>query len=367
MSRRTRVFACASGTLAAAASTMADPANPFATRVVAFDAAPGQFVQNALFNNPASALGPPAGAGGLATPDNAKVVSLGSFGGSITLGFSRPIYRNPFNPRGMDFIVFGNAFFVASDPLRRHCEPGVIEVSRDDNGNGQADDPWFLIPGSHLAGPLARQVRLWESVSLNALWVPPGRSGSWTTSGFALPNPPFSASPVQINAGPAESIWGYADLAPAVRLGDLDADDVVDDPLADPARFYTVPDDPFTPGISPGSGGGSSIALSWAVDPLTGVSAGLDRIDFVRISTGVDAVHPILGEVSTEVSAVSDVTPNYVPDVDRSGTVDVTDIFAFLNLWFAGAGENGGADYNASGATDIADVFAFLNDWFSTP
>lgn len=350
----------------AVASASAAIASPFASRVIAFDPAPGQFVQSPLFNDPTRALGPPGIAGDPAAPDNTKLVTLGGFTGSITLGFDQPIYRNPFNPRGLDFIVFGNSFFVASDPLRRHCEPGVIEVSRDANANGLADDPWFLIPGSHLAANAAPASRTWNQSTLNPLWIPPGRSGLWSTTGYALPNPPFSSSPVQINSSAIETIWGYADLAPTLALGDTDADGVVDDLLADPARFYTLPDDPFTPGISPGSGGGSSISLAWAVNPLTGDPANLDRIDFVRISTGVDAIG-ILGEISTELSSVADVAPVYTPDVDRNALIDVQDIFAFLNLWFAGLGEHGGADYNSSLSTDVQDIFAFLNAWFTTP
>lgn len=341
--------------------------SPFASRVIAFDPAPGQFVQSPLFNDPSRALGPPGSAGGFAAPDNAKVVSLGGFSGSITLGFDQPIYRNPFNPRGLDFIVFGNAFFVSADPFRRHCEPGVIEVSRDDNSNGLADDPWFLIPGSHLSAQITPASRTWDQSSLNPVWIPPGRSGTWSTTGYALPNPPFASSPVQINTSATETIWGYADLTPALALGDTDADNIVDDLLADPARFYTTPDDPFSPGITPGSGGGSAIALAWAVNPVTGQNANLDRIDFVRISTGVDAISAILGEISTEVSAVADVAPLYTPDVDHNAIIDVQDIFAFLNLWFAGVGEHGGADFDASTATNVQDLFAFLNAWFTAP
>lgn len=339
--------------------------SPFATRVLAFNPAPGQFVQNPDCNDPARALGPPGIDGGIAAPDNTKCVSLGGFGGSITLGFDHSIYRNPFNPRGVDVIVFGNAFLLGADPLRRHCEPGVIEVSRDDNANRLADDAWYLIPGAHLAAPITLTQKIWNADTLNPTWVPPGHTGVFSTAAYQLPNPPFSSSPIQVNPGPSEIIWGYADIASSLKLGDTDGDDVVDNPLADPDRFYTVPDDPFALGISPGSGGGSSIAIAWAVDPATGDSANLDRIDFVRISTAVDAISPIFGEISTEVSAVADVAPVYTPDVDQSGGIDVQDIFAFLNLWFAGVGEHGGADYDASGATDVQDVFALLNAWFA--
>jgi hypothetical protein len=47
-------------------------------------------------------------------------------------------------------------------------------------------------------------------------------------------------------------------------------------------------------------------------------------------------------------------------DFDHSGTVDVTDIFGFLNAWFAG---NPATDFDHSGSLGPADILAFLNAW----
>lgn len=47
-------------------------------------------------------------------------------------------------------------------------------------------------------------------------------------------------------------------------------------------------------------------------------------------------------------------------DWDYNGTVQVADIFEFLNGWFAGAG-----DFDGNGTTTVTDIFDFLNAWFA--
>ncbi|HYC99974.1 MAG TPA: hypothetical protein VEB22_02005, partial [Phycisphaerales bacterium] len=138
--------------VAAQAISVCAAQSPFASRVVEYTPSPGQNMENPSFNDAARALGPPVG-GGVLAADNTKVVTLGGFGGSLTLGFDHPITdQSPTatNPTGADLIVFGNAFWASGNPDLRFAEPGVIEVSRDDNGNGLADDAWYVIRGSHL-------------------------------------------------------------------------------------------------------------------------------------------------------------------------------------------------------------------------
>ena len=48
-------------------------------------------------------------------------------------------------------------------------------------------------------------------------------------------------------------------------------------------------------------------------------------------------------------------------DFNCSGTLEVADIFAFLNAWFAGAPA---ADFDGDSVLAVADIFAFLNAWF---
>ncbi len=49
-------------------------------------------------------------------------------------------------------------------------------------------------------------------------------------------------------------------------------------------------------------------------------------------------------------------------DFDGLNGVDIQDIFAFLNAWFAGSPS---ADFDGLNGVDIQDIFAFLNAWFA--
>lgn len=359
--------------LACVFAARADGVDHFASFVVEYRPAPGQFVNSVQFGDPSRALGPPTG-GGVISPDNTGVVSLGAFGGSITLGFATPVMDHPRNPFGIDAIVYGNASFVAGDPQRRFAEAGVIEIAQDLTGNGQPDGPWYLIPGSHLAAgsAIGRDAMLWDAVDpllppTNASWFPTGESSPMMTWAYSLPSVVFGVSVlVNPNLGggdpTVQGVFGYADCSPTLRLGDLTGDDVVDDFVITPEEFYTSPSDPRRVGVSPGSGGGDGFDIAWAIDPATGEPAGIDSFSFIRITTGVPYGTPgLFGEISTEIDAVARVRA-VVPgaDWDGDGIVTIGDYFAFLTDFF---GSN--ADVDGDGLTTIGDYFSFLTQFFA--
>lgn len=289
--------------------------SPFASRVVEYAPAPGQFVNDPNFNDPERALGPPS-SGGTYAPNNESVVTLGGFGGFIVLGFDHTVLDEPLNPLGLDAIVFSNAYWVGGNPDRHWAECATIEISRDVNANGLADDEWFLIPGSHLAPPLSLTPHNW--------------GGGLITYAYRLPASPFEALVVENpDAGTEyEGIFGYAEYSPSLFLGDLDGDDEIDDHEIAAEDFYTVPDDPFEVGMTPGSGGGDAFDIAWAVNPETGEPANLDGFDFIRITTSVDFFHPTLGEKSSEIDAVADVKADPHGDADSDGDIDLADVAA---------------------------------------
>lgn len=55
-------------------------------------------------------------------------------------------------------------------------------------------------------------------------------------------------------------------------------------------------------------------------------------------------------------------------DADESGGIDVTDLFLFLDRWFAQNGQSGPgltADFDSSGTVDVTDLFDYLDGWFA--
>jgi len=346
--------------------TLAAPAlasSPFATRVLYYTPAAGQFVAHPQFNDPTRAIGAPVG-GGASAADNSKCVTLGGFGGSIALGFDHAIINQPLsaiNPYGLDVIVYGNSFYVGISRNRRWAEAGVIEVSRDVNNNGMADDAWHVIPGSHLpAVPDAAKVAGYFQLSA-AVFGGPVVTNSLGTSATA------------------EGIFGYADCTPTMLLGDTDGDGVADDLSLTAEVFYTRPDDPFAVGITAGSGGGDAFDIAWAMDPVTGQLANLASIDFVRITTGVDRINGVFGEVSVEISGVAevrtapaarlaDVASDSLDTVRTpSGSVRPEDLDAFIAGFIADnaaiadvASDSLDTLYNPNGSVGPEDLDAFI-------
>lgn len=49
-------------------------------------------------------------------------------------------------------------------------------------------------------------------------------------------------------------------------------------------------------------------------------------------------------------------------DFNRSGTIDVQDIFDYLNAWFSGSTSS---DIDGASGVTVQDIFAFLNAWFA--
>lgn len=278
----------------------------FATRVFSWSGLNGVAGYN---QTPQNALGYPPPLSTPAVPDNTKLFSFG-WGGYIELGFDRPIQNLP----GFDFILFGNAFYAGGNPCLAFVEPGYVEVGIDRNLNGIPDsgDEWFLL--------LPR--------------FPDPRNAEGIPS-FPLPSNYFGNVPVC-----ASPIIGYADVTPVSNLGH---------PL--------IPDDPYVPGLQNGSAGGDPFDLDWAIDIQTGNSVSLEKAHFLRVRHAGNTVMGVLGQSSTEISAVA--LMRIPGDVDGNGCVEDSDLLAVL-FAFGQQGDRLFEDVNRDGTVDDTDLLFTL-------
>jgi hypothetical protein len=326
--------------------------NPFVTQVIDYNSAPGVWADIEEYSNPDKVIGPPCG-GGAYTPNNSSVVSLGGFGGSITLAFDHDVKDDPTNPMGLDAIVFSNAQYASMSPQLHWAEFATIEIMPElsgDNIPGNAPgEKWYVIAGSHLIEN-NRQTKTWEdadptsSFILYPNYLPYGRV-------IAVQNPNLEDSNSSNDNN--EGYWGYAEYTPTLALNDND-----------PNLFYTGPDDPFQVGISAGSGGGDAFDIAWAVDQETWKKAHIKSFRYIRLVTAVDMDLGSLNEVSAEIDAVADVRS--VLDLDGNGTIDYSEMAYFISTWQSTSGQNGYNrlyDLNGNGIIELTDFAKFADSW----
>ncbi len=281
----------------------------FVSGVKDYIPAPGQYT-NAEF------LGTPAAANSL-IGSNKGMVSLGAFGGSITLYFAQGIQNDPANPYGVDFAIYGNSTPTWS-------EPGIIQVMKDENKNGIPDETWFEIAGSdhywnstlfgygvtYLNSGLNQASDIqWTDNQGNtgiipensfhqqtyyprADYFPDVAAGQYTLKGTRISGRIDVSNPGVVNS--YRRAFGYADNTPVLSATEK------------------LPDNPYTPEIE--GSGGDAIDIGWAVDQNLNPVL-LDEINFIRISTGMNALAGWLGEISTEITGIRDVEPAAVHGV----------------------------------------------------
>jgi len=275
----------------------------FATGVSNYLPAPGQYT-NAQF------LGTPTAAQSL-VGTNRGLVSLGAYGGSVTLEFASGIKNDPNNPYGVDFTIYGN-------PTSTWSEPGIIQVMKDENKNGLPDDTWYEIAGSD---------HYWNTTISN-YEVTYQNSGLNTAVDIHWTDNHGLTGIIPENSFHLQSYYPQADLFPNIltdkymlkgtRLQgqiDLSIPGVVNsfprafgyaDNTAIISLNEKLPDNPYTQAIE--GSGGDAIDIDWAIDK-DGNHVGLDEINFIRIYTGMNALVGRLGEISTEITGIRDVEP----------------------------------------------------------
>lgn len=282
--------------------------NPYASRVIAFLPAPGQFINSGIgqSNSAENILG-----------DNGGMISLGGFGGYVILGFDQPIVNDPHNPYGVDFSTRGNAF--GANLYGVWCEPGAVQVMKDKNHNGIPDDgEWYELAGSdYWLNTTQRNVKMTYynpqyDVRHTTPWkLSTGENGAQVTNGFH--RQPYYPNPFDFNCNKDSitfsgnlikstidmSTPSYIVFARAPIFGYCDSRGVSTD-MTDPQNPYYKD--------SKGKAA-EGFDLNWAVD-TNGNHVDLDTVDFVKIYTAGSVNAGWLGEWSTEVLEVAITKPD---------------------------------------------------------
>ncbi|MBP5688792.1 MAG: dockerin type I repeat-containing protein [Muribaculaceae bacterium] len=354
---------------------------PYITKVYDFMPAPGQFVNN----TPLYEAGEPLDSimarasraicgyttittdeiempdGSIITVNDTTItakpgmISLGSFGGYVVFGFDHPVV----NVEGeYDLQIFGNGFQANNTTTSGgSSEPGIVMVSRDVNGNGVPDDPWYELAGSeynnpktqkHFTityykpddsqfGPLGNgqfydQYIRWTCNSVDSLqegyirknsfhnqsyWPQWVEGETLTFEGTKLPCNAVDQSGVGNYWVQSFYDWGYVDNRSDEHYGyGTNASNIAPENL------------------------NKGFKIDWAVDD-DGNPKVLKKIDFVKVYCAMLQDCGWIGEESTEVCGAVDLHPDAVPmpepgDVDGDGNVTAADITSLYNYLLNG-------------------------------
>ena len=282
--------------------------NSYASRVIEFMPAPGQFTNESIgqSNSAEKTLGTQGG-----------MISLGAFGGYVIYGFDQSIANNPQNPYGVDFSVKGNAF--AANLYGVWTEPAAVRVMKDSNGDGIPNDgEWYELAGSdyYMSGTQKNVKMTYYNPHYNERYTVPWKKDNGETGALlsnAFHSHPYYPDPFDFGCNKDSMTYegsiikssldmstpSYIEFYRAPFFGYCDSRGNSAD-LTDPQNPYFVDEK---------GKAADGFDISWAVD-RDGNHKELDQIDFVKIYTGGFANAGWLGEWSSEVAGVGITTPD---------------------------------------------------------
>ncbi|MDT3401852.1 cell surface protein [Mucilaginibacter terrae] len=245
----------------------------YVTQLFSYNPAPGQFIND-----------PIGTADGAKTILNGKtgLVTLGAYGGNIVLGFDHTVVNQDGKE---DLIVYGNAG-------NGTAEPGVVWVMQDTNGNGQPDDTWFELTGSAQNQPGYTRAYSVTYTRPNPATADVPWTDSKGNSGVVKTNIYHKQAyyPTWITAN-SYTVTGT--LLPSTNINTTNP------------SFITS--NSFAFGYADNTLNGDKLDIANAIDDK-GNKVALKGIDFVKIQTGIQFNLGWLGELSTEVKGVADIS-----------------------------------------------------------
>ncbi len=238
------------------------------------------------------------------------MITLGAYGGYVVFGFDHPVVNVP----GVyDFKIYGNAYISDRDNRGGSSEPGIVMVSADTNGNGLPDDPWYELAGSEYSKPSTMhgyQMTYYAPGDGHVADPDPDYSFitdrtyiRWTSNDEDAPE-----GYVMRNKQHTQSYWpGWVTEASMRFSGARLADNYIETSGNGTYFVLTFYDWGYADNLPNNEDRGFNI--EWAVDE-DGNPVMLDKIDFVKVYTGVNQYCGWLGESSTEVSGAEDLHPD---------------------------------------------------------
>ena len=309
-----------------------------------------------------------------------SLISLGGYGGYVIVGFDHPVV----NMHTWDFDIQGNAFYSDMMVSGGSCEPGIVMVGVDADGDGVPSDgdKWYELAGSEYSHPKTQHdyTITYYRPDENKPKTPSATDHSlidttyirWTRNDV---NPDSTSGYMSRNSFHMQPYWplwlqgeetltfsGTKMRCNAVDIGGNDGNPYfvqfcfpwgyVDNLPNHPSRQPGV--DGYNPGFK----------IDWAVDEQ-GRHVNLTHIDFIKVYNAVNQYCGWIGETSTEVAAGIDYHPDAVMpvviegDVNGDGEVSVSDINSVIDVILGGA-TLPSADVNGDGEVGVSDVNALI-------
>lgn len=245
----------------------------YVTQLFSYNPAPGQLINTTAGN---------ADAAKTVLNGNQGLVTLGAYGGSLVVGFDHTVINRENQD---DFIIYNNA-------ATGFAEPGVVWVMADDNRNGQPDDTWYELAGAaqNLPGYSRNYAITYTrpgSATADVPWTDNrGNKGSVKTNTYH--QQAYYPDWITTNT---YTLTGT--LLPSSNINDTNP--------------TYITSNAFTFGYADSTPGGDKMDIANAID-AQGNKVALKGIDFVKIQTGIAYNLGWLGELSTEVKGVADLS-----------------------------------------------------------
>lgn len=260
------------------------------------------------------------------------MITLGGYGGYVVFGFDHTVVNKQNEP---DFKIYGNALPYEGDGRGGSAEPGIVMVSRDVNGNGIPDDPWYELAGSeYYKSATMKGYRItYFAPEANKPAEPDPEDNHvtdrtyirWTSNEAGKEN-----GYITRNTYHTQPYWPEWVKEEEISYEGTKLADNFINTNGDNSYFVQVPYEwGYVDNLPNNQDKGFDIGN--AVDS-EGKPVTLDGIDFVKVYTGVNQSCGWLGETSTEVAGAEDLHPELSSGLE-SATAESS-----LRLCHSGAG-----------------------------